>query len=69
MHFQMKVGQQLKIYFLYTALFLTFILLSMVANFPHKFKLNLNVIKSEDPELKTILLWNTLFDDKTFGLR
>ena len=69
MHFQMKVGQQLKIYFLYTALFLTFILLSLIANFPYKFKLNLNVIKSEAPELKTILLWNTFFDDKTFGLR
>ena len=69
MHFQMKVGQQLKIYFLYTALFLTFILLSVVANFQHKFKFKLNVIKSEAPESKTILLWNTLFDDKTFGLR
>ena len=70
MHFQMKVGQQLKIYFIYTALFLTFILLSLVANFPY-FKLNLNDIKSEDPELKTILLWNaygTIFD-QTFGLR
>ena len=72
-HFQMKVAQQLKIYFIYTALFLSFILLSLVANFPHKFKLNLNDndIKSEDPELKTILLWNaygTIFD-QTFGLR
>ena len=65
----MKVAQQMKIYFIYTALFLSFILLSLVANFPYKFKLNLNVIKSEDPELKTILLWNTFFDDKTFGLR
>ena len=69
MYFQMKVVQQLKIYFLYTALFLIFILLSVVANFPYKFKLNLNVIKSEDPEYKTILLWNTFGDDKTFGLR
>ena len=71
MHFQMKVAQQLKIYFLYTFFFVTFILLSVVANFPYKFKFNLNFIKSEDPELKTILLWNaygTIFD-KTFGLR
>ena len=71
MHFQMKVAQKLKIYFLYFLFFVTFILLSVVANFPYKFKFNLNIIKSDDPELKTILLWNaygTIFD-KTFGLR
>ena len=65
----MKVAQQLKIYFLIAAFFLTFILLSVVANFPYKFQLNLNFIRSEDPELKTILLWNSFFNDKTFGLR
>ena len=68
-NFQMTEEQKLKIYFFFTAFFLTFILLCVVANFPYELKLNVNVIQSEDPELKTILLWNTFFNDKTFGLR
>ena len=67
LHLQMK-AQQLKIYIFITALSLTFILLSVITNFPY-FKLNVNVIKNSDPELKTILLWNTFSGDKTFGLR
>ena len=68
MHFQMK-EQNLKIFYFIAAIFLTFILLSVVANFPFEFKLNVTLIKSGEPELKTILLWNTFFNDKTFGLR
>ena len=68
MHFQMN-DQKLKIYFFIAGFFLTFILLSFLANFPYRFELNINVIKSKDPELKTILLWNSFFNDRTFGLR
>ena len=64
MHFQMIY---LKIFFFIAAFFLTFILLSVLTNFPYELKLN--VIKNEDPELKTILLWTSKFRDKTFGLR
>ena len=56
---------RLKIFFFIATFFLTFILLSLVANFPYE----LNVNKTKDPELKTILLWNTFFGDKTFKLR
>ena len=63
LHLQMIAQKQTK-YFLITAFFLTFI-----ANFPYEIKLNSTVSKREDPEFKTILLWNTFFHDKTFGLR
>ena len=65
----MTEEHQLKKYFFFTGFFFTFIFLSVVANFPYELKFNVNVIQSEDPELKTILLWNSFFNDKTFGLR
>ena len=67
LHLQMK-AQQLKIYFFIMALSLAFILRSVITNFPY-FKLDGNIIKNKDSEFKTILLWNTFFDDETFGLR
>ena len=69
LNFQMTEQKtpKLKIHLFSTALFFTLILLSLVANFPYQ--LNVNVIQSKDPELKTILLWNTFFTDQTFGLR
>ena len=60
---------QMKLNLFRTALLFTLTLLSLVANFPYEFNFNVNVIKSEEPELKTILLWTSKFHDKTFGLR
>ena len=66
LHLQMEA--KLKICFFITALSFAFILWSVITNFPY-FKLDGNIIKNKDSELKTILLWNTFFDDETFGLR
>ena len=57
-------AQQRKKYFFITAFFLIF-----VANFPDKLGFDVTVNKNKDSESKTILLWNTFFRDKTFGLR
>ena len=64
-----KKGSKIKQYFFKTIFFSTLFLLSLVANFPEQSKFNLTLIKNEEPELKTILLWNTKFEDETFGLR
>ena len=71
MFFQMtdQEGSKIKKYFFNTVFFLSLIFLTAVANFPYEPKINLTLIKNEEPELKTILLWTSRMDDKTFGLR
>ena len=72
LYFQMteqKTSKLKKIFFI-AALFVNIILLSLVTNFPYELRFNVNVIKKEDPEFKTILLWNNFFTGfGTFGLR
>ena len=62
-------GTKMRKYFFHTVFILTFILFIVIAHFPYEFKLNVTLIKKEDPEIKTILLWTRKFSDRTFGLR
>ena len=48
---------------------LTYLCLTLMLFVLANYKLDINLIKKEPPKFKKILLWTTLFRDRTFGLR